>query len=249
LLKKIYSFKVTVQGGVSPDTVVGIIKAGLGEVSIPYYVQESMYNILNTMVTDKGSLPIALAFLLEQAGENQNVPRWYLSGMDFPNQIPQIRLVNEKDFREAKLNQIVDISFKDESAFVILQRLASWADMELFIYKHDPSWLEREISVDMQNVKLKQALQNVASTVDGEISVNAERNSIYVQGPLHEPRPAVRKATKSSDYVGKISIPMDSGKYYIEFMLRESDLTEELKKLRADKMKEILDQLGGSGTD
>ena len=41
-------------------------------------------------------------------------------------------------------------------------------------------------------------------------------------------------------YVGKISIPMDGGKYYLEFMLRESDLTKELKKLRAEKMKQVL---------
>jgi hypothetical protein len=33
---------------------------------------------------------------------------------------------------------------------------------------------------------------------------------------------------------------MDGGKYFLEFMLRESDLTEELKKLRTEKMKEIL---------
>lgn len=33
---------------------------------------------------------------------------------------------------------------------------------------------------------------------------------------------------------------MDGGNYYVEFMLRESDLTEELKKLRAEKMQEIL---------
>ena len=33
---------------------------------------------------------------------------------------------------------------------------------------------------------------------------------------------------------------MDGGKYYIEFMLRESDLTEELKSLRTKKIEEIL---------
>jgi hypothetical protein len=33
---------------------------------------------------------------------------------------------------------------------------------------------------------------------------------------------------------------MDGGKYYIEFMLRESDLTEDLKNLRAKKIEEIL---------
>jgi hypothetical protein len=33
---------------------------------------------------------------------------------------------------------------------------------------------------------------------------------------------------------------MDCGKYFIEFMLRERDLTEELKKLRDQKIKEII---------
>jgi len=33
---------------------------------------------------------------------------------------------------------------------------------------------------------------------------------------------------------------MEGGKYYIEFMLRESDLTEELKQLRAEKMEQVL---------
>jgi len=35
---------------------------------------------------------------------------------------------------------------------------------------------------------------------------------------------------------------MDGGKYHIEFMLRESDLTEELKRLKMEKMREILGQ-------
>jgi len=33
---------------------------------------------------------------------------------------------------------------------------------------------------------------------------------------------------------------MEGSKYYIEFMLRENDLTEELKNLRQEKMREIL---------
>ena len=37
---------------------------------------------------------------------------------------------------------------------------------------------------------------------------------------------------------------MDGGKYFIEFMLRESDLTEELKKLREEKIKEIFNKAG-----
>ena len=65
-------------------------------------------------------------------------------------------------------------------------------------------------------------------------------------------RRPTRTAGDSHDYVGKISIPMDGGKYYIEFMLRESDLTDKLKKLREEKIKEVLgktpqQQKGGDG--
>ncbi len=47
--------------------------------------------------------------------------------------------------------------------------------------------------------------------------------------------------SSADDYVGKISIPMGEGdnRYYIEFMLRERDLPEELRRLRAEKIKEI----------
>ncbi len=43
--------------------------------------------------------------------------------------------------------------------------------------------------------------------------------------------------------VGKISIPMDGGRYFIEFMLRESDLTDELRQLRQQRIRQILDDL------
>jgi len=242
LLKKIYSLRIVVGRGVSQDTIVNIIKEGLGGISfLPYDVPRKIHEILEPMGTDEGSLPVTLAVLLEQVGIMQRQPRWYLSGMDFPNQVPTIRIVSEEDFRGAKLNQLVDVLFKDERADVIIQRLANWTGMELFIRKTDPSWLSEKISVNMQNVTLSQALRNVVSTVDGGTDIDfRRRNAISIQGPIHERKPAVPKATRSGDYVGKISIPMDGGKYYIEFMLRESDLTEELKKLRAEKIKEIL---------
>ena len=101
-------------------------------------------------------------------------------------------------------------------------------------------WLNEKISVNMQNVKLKQALRNVVTTVDGTVDIDAARNKIQVQGPRHTRQSTAPKASKSGDYVGKISIPMDGGKYFIEFMLREEDLTEELRKLWKEKMTAIL---------
>ena len=116
------------------------------------------------------------------------------------------------------------------------------------IFSRDSSWLSEEITVNMQNVSLRQALLNIVNTVDGEIDAGVDDNSIEIQGPTRRaPKPVVPAKTKSSagtsdGYVGKISIPMEGGKYYIEFMLREGDLTEELKKLREEKIKEIIEK-------
>jgi len=196
--------------------------------------------------------PVTLVQLFSQvtSGREPKYTRWYISGMELANQVPEIRVVDERDFRQAKLDQIVDISFKDERADTIIQRLANWTGMELIVHKEDPSWLEEEISVDMQNTKLGQAILNIVGVVDGQVSIDVVDNQIVVRGPIPRRIPAAQRRTSrsrgSSDkagsdgYVGKISIPMEGGKYYIEFMLRESDLTEELKKLRAEKMKEVL---------
>ena len=183
------------------------------------------------------AVPVTVAQLL---GSVKSTWSWYISPMDFPNQIPEIRVVRDDDFWAAKLDQVVDISFKDQEAQVIIQRLAKRVGAQLIIRKEAPSWLQERISLDMQNVKLRQALLNVVTTMDGEIRFG--KRDIFNQGPRHREEPVAPKGdrSKSGDYVGKISIPMEGGAYYIEFMLREKDLTDELKKLWQEKMKEIL---------
>ncbi len=243
LLKKIYSVNITFEGEVSPGDVVSMIRRSVGEISfVPYDIPEIICEIVSGMAIDEWFLPVTLAILLEQAGNERNTPYWYVSGMDFPNQVPVIRVVIEEDFREAVLDQVVDISFKDESADVIIQRLAGWTGMELFVVKAYPSWLEEIIVVNMQNIKLSQALRNIVSSIDGEVDIDFNGNYIKIKGP--EPSAGLglgaAKTSGGEGYVGKISIPMDGGKYFIEFMLRESDLTEELKKLRAEKMEQVL---------
>jgi hypothetical protein len=174
----------------------------------------------------------------------QKKGEWHLSGAGFPTQVPEVRVVNEVEFRQAKLDQTIDVSFKEETAETAIQKLAARTGMELHIYKRDPSWLEEKISIDIRNVKLSQAMRNVVGAVDGEIDIRVDRSEIHVQGPIHERKhkQAVPKAATSQggDYVGKISIPMEGGAYYIEFMLREKDLTDELRKLWKKRMEEIL---------
>lgn len=119
------------------------------------------------------------------------------------------------------------------------------AGMGLSINTKEPSWLEQKIAVKMQDVTLQQALQNIVGTVDGSFSVSTRNNSVDVRGPKHPqktavPRKAQESAVTENGYVGKISIPMDDGKYFLEFMLRQSDLPEELKNFREEMIKEVL---------
>lgn len=253
LLKRIYTTatNIYIKGNV-PETINAMLGQEILILPITYY--GNLGTTLDSIIVPKQgaetgkvldlSTQVTLAQLLNETGSS-----WYLSGMDFPNQGPRIQLCQEVDFREAKLNQIVDISFKDEKPAVIIQRLVKLTGMELFITKSidDPSWLEDEyISVEMQNIKLKQALLNIISSVDGGGDFEVSVNEIHVTGPIRPRKTAAPRKTQSGDkvdgtgYVGKISIPMDGGKYYIEFMLRESDLTEELKSLRTKKIEEIL---------
>ncbi|UCE38596.1 MAG: hypothetical protein JSW00_05035 [Thermoplasmata archaeon] len=248
LLKKIYSIRIEVKSGEDPMNVfLGLIKDAFGALSfMPFDLPEDICGVLNS-----GGSPVSLVVLIEQVGMVREKPRWYISGMDFPNQSPVIKLVDDKEYREAVLDQVVDISFegrREDWAVVILQKLAGWTGMELIIQKGEPSWLKEEIVVNMQNIKLRQALRNIVSSVDGEIEINIDDNRIEIFGPIQSLiEESASEKTKSGGssgegYVGKISIPMGEGesKYYIEFMLRERDLTEELRKLREDKIKEII---------
>ncbi len=250
LLYKLYSMKMSFDASFSAENALSLIREAFEGVSfLPYDVPQRISEILKMVSTDKGMAPVSFAVLLEQVCDKYETPRWYLSGMNFPDQAPVIRMVYEEDYREAVLDQVVDISFKDETADVIIQRLAGWTGMELFVNKKYPSWLEEEIVVNMQNIKLGQALRNIVSSVDGEVIIDFRRNYIEIKGP--EPSAGLglgaAKTSGGEGYVGKISIPMDGGKYFIEFMLRESDLTEELKKLREEKIREILRKVGKAG--
>jgi hypothetical protein len=252
LLKKIYSMRLTFSRGASMETVVAMINGSFGGISFfPYDVPVKIYEILQNIVTDEGTLPLTLHLLIEQVGAMEDKPQWYFTGIDFPNQVTVIRIVDEEEFREARLDQVVDISF-EERADMILQRLAGWAGMELVISKGEASWLDEVIKVGMQNIKLRQALINIVSSLDGGIGIDVGDNDIRIIGPINTQKSSAPAKSKSSEgagegYVGKISIPMEGGKYFIEFMLRESDLTEELKKLREEKIREILRKVGEAG--
>jgi len=248
LLENIYAMKFSMSGSFVPEHALDMINRAFKGLSfLPYDVPKRISDILKTMATDKGLAPVNFIVLLQQVSDKYKTPRWYILGMDFPNQAPVIKMVNEQEYREALLDQLVDISFKDERADIILQRLAGWTGMDLLILRKESKWLEEKISVDMQNIKLKQALINIVDSIDGNIEINTSDNWIRVYEP-ERPRKIESAAEKpkitgaGEGYVGKISIPMGQGedKYYIEFMLRESDLTEGLKKLREEKIKEIL---------
>ncbi len=248
LLKKIYAMRMSFSGEFSAENVIDLISRAFEGISfLPHDVPNRISEMCQTMSTEKGMAPVYFVALLEQVCDRFKWSTWYLSGMNFPNQVPMIKLVDEKEYREAVLNQVIDISIKDEYEDVILQRLAGWTGMELYINKDEPSWLKGEVDIEMQNIKLGQALRDIVSSMNGVVKIDIARGYIGITGPIHLQKVAAPRETKSSSgsgegYVGKISIPIGEGedKYFIEFMLREKDLTEELRKLREDKIKQIL---------
>jgi len=248
LLTKMYTSRIEISRGVPRERFVQMIREAFGAMSFfPYYVPDKAHEILQKSAGDKGSLPVTLPILLEQVGSTENRPCWYLSQPDSLNSVPAIRLVTESQFREARLDQVVDISFNDEKADVILQRLAGWAGMELSIRTNMPSWLDRRVVVNVQNTTLRQALRSIISTVNGqEIQFDTSANQILVVGPRQpgkqeNPPGAAKSSGGAGDgYVGKISSPTEGGRYCLEFMLRESDLTDELRRLRAEAIKGVL---------
>jgi hypothetical protein len=256
LLTKIYNTTITVSREVSSKAIMSKF-LGQEVIVLPVDVYPDLGKFVGKLAAGvpegERSPAFTIAHMLDSVGG-----AWYLSGMDFPNQIPEIRMVSSTRFRQAKLDQMIDISMEDDAA-VIIQRLANWTGMSLYWDKRDPEWLADFglIDVDMQNIKLGQALRNIVSKVNGSISVDPQNSRIHIAGPMQEkrktrtPKRPTRprrpsesgKVTRAGgDYVGKISIPMDGGEYYIEFMLRESDLTDELRKLRDEKMEQILGQ-------
>ena len=192
---------------------------------------------------------VTLVQLLNQvivARESKDT-KWYISGMDFPEQTPEVHVVSSDVFTGLRLNQKIDVSYKDETLGKIFQDLASRAGADLIVTPGS-NLHEHKLSASMQNVEIKQAIRNIADMAGVACSIRGDLSYIELSGP-GPVRSGIKGETEAGGkaeregYVGKISIPMDGGKYYIEFMLRESDLTEQLKKLRGDKMKEILGQL------
>jgi len=251
LLKKIYCAQFSVSGSPTQEAVLKLIKSELGDVVFSSYdMPEKFEKILKSLVGIKTSTTLTFAVLLDQYCDETGLT-WYISEMKFPTEIPQIKVVKEEEFCEARLDQIVDFSFHNEIARSVIEKLGGMAGVEIIVNRNELSWLEQRISVDMQNTSIRQALINFVNTMDGVINFSLDAESIYIQGPKHpdkitRPRPSQTRPTtrrpevKSGEYVGKISIPMDGGKYFLEFMLREGDLPEDLKALRDEKIKEIL---------
>lgn len=191
--------------------------------------------------------PVTLVQLLSQVMIERETrdTRWYISGMDFPGQSPEIRVVNSSHFGQLRRDQMIDITYRDEQSDKILQGLANRAGVQLQVeprsYLH-----EHKLSVSMQNVTIEQAMTAIAHIIGASCEFNSSRGYVQINRPGPKARPTTPRPAKTTirtageGYVGKISIPMEGGKYYIEFMLRESDLTEELKKLRAEKMEQVL---------
>ncbi len=191
--------------------------------------------------------PVTIVQLLKQviSEDSRYEAVWYLSRMDFAGQTPEIHVLSDSAFQVLKRQQKIDISYEDEPLDKILRDMAGRGGYYVAI---NPRAIlnKHRLSVSMQNVGILQAMRNVADMAG--LVYDSRGSQMEVKG-VYKPRPSTsaksRKPTSTTapagkSYVGKVSIPMDGGKYFVEFMLRESDLTDELKKLREEKLADVL---------
>jgi len=191
----------------------------------------------------KKDAPLTIASLLEAVEQVNPAKTWYIEGVEFPRPVPEIRIVSKADFQKACLDQIIDVSFSGEKGESVVRKLATWAGLEVqFSDPNTARALAPEITLEVQNVKLVDALNKALSTLGVVGKLKEGVLQVTYLTPASEPsqQATSEPQTIAGGYVGKISIPMDGGRYFIEFMLRESDLTDELRALRQEKIKEIL---------
>ncbi|MFH1615810.1 MAG: hypothetical protein ABIG61_12105 [Planctomycetota bacterium] len=261
LLRDIYTKPITEYVG----TIQGTINGALGEpmVILPHQVIYDLDEIIHTLSgkdlrkprSDDYRFalagPVTVASLLNSACAGRSVLReWFLSAMEFDKQIAEIHLVTAVEFIEARLDQRIDVSYEDRPLDEVLMSLASMADMQV-IADPDRNIQGWSISANIQNTTIRQAITSIITSLGGNCSTDARIKRISVVMPSSKGAQAIKsdvgekKGIGDDAYVGKISIPMDDGKYFLEFMLRESDLSEKLKALRADKFAEIMGDKAG----
>jgi hypothetical protein len=184
--------------------------------------------------------------LLEGAMANTS-KQWYVVDAEFPRLLPEIRIVGGvEEFARARLSQVIDFSFRNETGESILRTVAGHADMSLRFGPSVSDLLAKEISLEAQNMKLRDVLQKTFNALGVVGRIETTFGYVGILSPsirAEEPTKRAEPEMPAGSYVGKISIPMDGGKYFIEFMLRESDLTEELRRVRQEKVREIIEQL------
>jgi hypothetical protein len=265
LLKRIYEGKLWLtvdKDPLSEDFVRRILKMFVGEsvVVMPAEEVRTVGVAVQHMASTSGSVrdpnnrgaPFTLALLLEWIEQSGARPEktWYIQGPEFPRQVSEIWIVRREEFWQAHVDQILDVSFSNETGEAVIGTLAAWGDLTTqFPGGEGPSGLAQKITLEVQNTKLFDVLQRAASVLGIRQTLNLSTGIVELRSPpLTRPAkeavpPAPSEAPSGGGYVGKISIPMDGGRYFIEFMLRESDLTDELRQLRQQKIRQILEDL------
>jgi hypothetical protein len=274
LLRNIYSNAVwasTSTKGISDGFVQQVLN-GLAKESVTIMppnemntTRAVMYAMMTKSTSSSGSphdpntarkerAPLTIAALMEGIEQAYKPPKtWYIEGATFPRQVSEIRIVSQEEFWQAHLDQTVDVSFTNETGEAIVTRLAAWADLSLrFPGDGVPAALDRPITVEVQNAKLIDILDKALSTLSVNRTINISEGAVELTVPpaamahdaARRPRPEV---TPGEGYIGKISIPMEGGRYFIEFMLRESDLPEPLRKLRQEAMSQVITTLSSEG--
>jgi hypothetical protein len=111
--------------------------------------------------------PLTLALLLEGGARSVSPEgNWYIQGPEFPRQISEIRIVTREGFWQAHLDQILDVSFSNETGESVIGTLAAWGDLTMqFPGGHVPPALDQPMTLEVQNAKLRVVLERASSVL------------------------------------------------------------------------------------
>jgi hypothetical protein len=217
-----------------------------------------MYKMMTKSTSSAGSphdpnapkgTPLTMASLLDGIERFYAPPKtWCIEGPAFPRQVSEIRIVGREEFWRAHLDQVVDVSFRGETGASVLRTLAAWGDLTVHI-PQGPALesLAQTMTLEVQNVKLADVIERAFGVLGIGWTLNLGEEAVIEFRPPFPTKPVKEASQSGEGYIGKISIPMDGGRYFIEFMLRESDLPEELRTLRRQAMNEVIAELSREG--
>ncbi len=145
-----------------------------------------------------------------------------------------------------RLERIASLRFTNNSFAEVLRGLSRQAGVDIKIdpaaAAQLPPRVKQNFSLLAEGVTIEEALQQISIATGLAYEVTAD--AIFLSAPVKDESPETiqtdRATQKRDRIVGKVVIPSEDGKYQYEWMIRESDLSEEENHLRQQLVEEAV---------